>query len=1007
MSTGGRENEVKRTAAETARNILIGKIVKAGRLECRPDKPYNQEEFYRACRKLESPEPGTRKGVAFPSNDKSGSTQRRFFVHVETGKKKLKPAQKRLIEQVCKWPPEALDGRFTTEEEFVELCNNLQGSAHLPPPKPSVRPKTFADPSLPEDGEADQLGPRRLGGKPNLLAGIKSMRLRRNRLPTRAELAKDIQEALVPRGQETLLIVALQGEAGIGKTELIAEWWRDYGKTHFSRNTFSLDCSRLAGDQILPHLSSYFLSSRISVPTTELVDSINALDGALIVLDGLSDEDEFGLDNKWTRATSGRADRISLRSVRELIDFLAINGARTSILLGIQASPKSDDFLRSNNQLTAAANVVTIRVPRLPPEEGVKLARQLIGTDSASLEKLSDADLRYISEKLEGLPISIAAACHHLRHATDGDVEKFLTSLGAMGRNFQYFENFFRPYLSALNTAPFNPKAHPEAYLRLLALMPGSVTKQRIDDLLSKKRIVRLEEASTHLFSSMRIAFISERGSNIDINPMVRGLLRQEIKKDSNVAREELYWIHASAAAWCMNRLPDKPAEASKVGIELIEGALYHLLELLNYLPVDPVCNWHPKSHKDAAGLLDGVTSSQVTEFCLNTIVRPFLIDRHRRTTRILGQYETKARLLSLFVENVDDMGRPRHLSIPDQASVFNETGVCWMHAGRLQLAQHALDRAALCFAELDVRMLRVKPFDTLTKEDAEIWQSWSSFISTSALVLMRRGRSRGIVEDAFGSSIEFANRLYDSLDDPLFDTPLGVSLLRSARRVYCRRGHVAFNGGERLVAEDAYGAASNIEKRIGKGRLSGDALRRQIEVLVQRGPCYSEDIVTAEELLEPHVNFQAAGGGRQSNDVIAMMATKVMLLRSKGNFDGAAALIRIAEQHEFVLRGECPFTARIELELEKYKLRIACNAMTPAHQRGLRLIAQELQSRSHQMLYWDTMLLLAETQDEPEKSITLDLVERQAFGAGWLRRRDAIECLRTPGRSAVKSFGC
>jgi len=45
------------------------------------------------------------------------------------------------------------------------------------------------------------------------------------------------------------------------------------------------------------------------------------------------------------------------------------------------------------------------------------------------VSQLSDSDLRHLSSKLEGLPISLAAVAHYLRTARPRDAENFLIEI--------------------------------------------------------------------------------------------------------------------------------------------------------------------------------------------------------------------------------------------------------------------------------------------------------------------------------------------------------------------------------------------------------------------------------------------------------------------------------------------------------------------------------------------------------------------------------------------------
>jgi hypothetical protein len=418
---------------------------------------------------------------------------------------------------------------------------------------------------------------------------------------------------------------------------------------------------------------------------------------------------------------------------------------------------------------------------------------------------------------------------------------------------------------------------------------------------------------------------------------------------------------------------------------------------------------WRPTTFRDTGGLLDGRASAEVTtHYCLDNIVRRFLLDRAHRATRFLGQFETKARLLSLFFENLDNSGRPKHLTLWDQATIYGEMGVCWMHAGRLQLAQAALNQAAGCLRDLGARRAHFEPLLPAPEGEKDLWRLWTDTHATQTLIFMRLGRKRDDVEDTLSDAADIAQAVaHQALSsDSEIDTRQ-AALLRSARRVLCRKAQVSLNGGELAEAEAGYQMAAEVERRIGGKRLTGDAMRRQIEVLVLRGPCLPEDIAAAERLIDGQLERVAPGVRRRlSNDIIPMFATKVMLLRTKGEFSAAADLLRETMNHEFVLRGECSFTARVELALEEHRLLIATNAVTPESQRSLRLIAQELEARHHTILHWDAMLLLAETSNEPERSEILATVERQFTPTKWLRRRTDIIILREGG-SAVKALGC
>jgi tetratricopeptide (TPR) repeat protein len=466
------------------------------------------------------------------------------------------------------------------------------------------------------------------------------------------------------------------------------------------------------------------------------------------------------------------------------------------------------------------------------------------------------------------------------------------------------------------------------------------------------------------------------------------------------------------AATWCIKRLPANTADFSTTEIEMIEGALYHLLAIRDFLPTSasPEPESQPNSATSATMLqrLTGgrATPEEITQYCLNDIVRRFLIDRRtHRATRFLGQFETKARLLGLFVENPDDEGRPRHLSLSDQAELFGEIGVCWMHAGRLNLARDALDSATRCLSELGLDLRAFQDLDAnLTPEQ---WRLWTETNSTLALIQMRSGRICEDVDEFLAPAASLArSRALAALESPA--APKNGEQLRAARRLICRHAQLALQSGELAVAEAGYNLAAAVEQIAGSGKLTGDALRRQIEVLVRRGPCLPEDLALAEAAIDAQLQPRREGANRRrgtSNDVIPMYVTKIMLLRAKGQFLDAQAYLEEAQRHEFVIRGECSFTARMELELEKYRLLIAQDATTPATARAIAALAGELEARHHWSLYSDALLLQAEMVEEPDRTQLLNRVNAQITSSQYLLRRTDIDIIRRGG-SAVKTMG-
>lgn len=992
-----RDDRPPPTGAEEARRRVLGDVIHAGRQSLKDPNTgaaLTQEQLYARCREIEGTPRGARAGYVFTRF----SEARRWLTDVEYGTGPMKPGAARIFEQAFNWPEGILDAEFDSVEAFQHLLKSW-GDRVMPP---------ATSPPSPGEGEyaaGDDHSPVRLNG-------IKPQAVPRAALPTRKALAARIDHGLRTNRLQNLRVVVVQGEQGIGKSQLIAQWWNEHGMGHFDRNTFTLDCARLGGDQIVVALNDFFLRSR---PTAELTPALPArlkqLSRLLIVLDGLSQERETPFPRSAggrpeSPIPAGRADTAAFNRVREFVLFLAQAGVRASVLLGVHAADGVGDALDISGRLDASTGVEVVSPTRLSPEEGAMLFQSL------EADHLSLPDLQSLSARLQGLPISITAAAHYLRGANAVQAETFLTDIARAG-DFQFFDSFFERYLQAINSVAVDPQAHPHAWLRLLALMPGPVAKSRLDELLGKGRIRRLQNGDTDLFERMRIAFVIDQDSHIDINPMVRSLLRQELARHLRANtpgverdRAELRWIHATAAVSCHSRLPVRPSDYTIAEIEMIEGVLYHLLAVRDLLDENQPGATSDDDLRALEVLLgEPPTPAAITRFCLEKIVRRYLMDRRtHRATRILGQFETKARLLALFFDDPDDGGGLRHLDVWDQIDLYGEIGVCWMHAGRLKLAHEALAKAMRCFRRLGLTVTQ----DSFPLLEGTRLRLWSETLSTYALVQMRMGRPCSMVEDMLSPAVAVGARFASAvlvLHEPLDDK--GKATLRSARRLICRDAYVKLRSGELDAALEGYGLALAIEKA-GSDKLSGDALRRYIEAKVRRGPCIRADLLEADALIDRHLEPRRGltAARRGSNDVISLYTTKIMLQRALSNFAEAGAILEEALRHPFVQQGECSYVARIELELERYRLLIARNAVTPEAAQDLQRIVQDLEARHHALLQSDAMLVLAEMQPEPERSRTLSSLDRRMLHDGWSLRRGDVETIRR-GDSAVKSWGC
>lgn len=1024
LGLSGRIIRMKKTIDPTDLYRQIqGKFIRDARerlIDSRTGGGVAQAPFYEMCQNKEreiANSSGTvvsskrvRRGVSFPSHNEDN--QRKFISNLEHGKSRLAAGQLRIIELVFGWPIHLLDNKFDSEIEYLN---------YLTLPSPHEITKDHE-----EVATAKPKPKRRLD-----LEGIRLLTSNNKILPSRLTQAAAIQSSLVPDPTHALNIFILSGEAGIGKSQLISEWWKSKGEMFFKQDVFTLDCSLLGGDAILARLSERFVGHAVGGSYEKIARALRRRMNALIVLDGLSNE--IGDPLAWRSTdgksvspregndfvpTAGLADRTALIAVREMIAALGAHGARASILLGVQSETGNAVIFGMDQRLNASVRINAAFIQRLEPQEGAQLIRD------QGVDILSERDLRHLSARLQGLPISLVAAAHYLRNADIQHVEAFLTELEDRDGDYRFFEEFFGKYLEALARGRFDARAHPLAYLRLLALMSGPVQADRLDDLMATGRIKRLEEGSTAKFERMGLPFVTSRKQLIDINPMFRSLLRDQIaritRKNQNdytldgqyseyTNAYELLFIHATAASWYVARLSADSNNISVIDIEIIEWALFHLLSLRKYLrqPID--ISSYNELHPIVLRLLtDDAPTEAVTKYCVQDVALKFLMDKAHRVTRYLGQFESKARILSLFMNDIDEFGLPKFLSIEAQITIYREIGICWMHAGRLQLANDSLVQARQRLPASTKIGSPAIGLRSLLAQDGK-WRVWTDTVSTQALIAMRRGRDRELVESYLSEALKIADTLIrEAYSTELSPTTEQIENYFAAKRVSCRWAQVLLEAGDLAEAQKRYEQAIFIDQKFRGEMLIGDALRRYIEVLVRRGPCIPSDLALADRLITQQIEIRKPKGVRRhlSNDIIPMFTTKIMLLRVQGEFLKARELLEETNLHEFVLRGECSFTARIELEMERFRLCVATMTFSADDVRALELLMKETEARHHYNLYWDALIVLAEMTPEPLKSRLLIEAEAGLRRGGWLRRQTDIGIIREGG-SAVMAMGC
>jgi len=815
-----------------------------------------------------------------------------------------------------------------------------------------------------------------LSGIPKLPDGHKVMACRR-------PLLKQITAILYGKMNERLRIALVSGPPGIGKSWTIAEWWLAEERRNVRRsNVLSLKCGTMPGDQIIRTINRHFLGEEAENLSTELARAICAAT-PLIVLDGLSNQspDEVAPEGPTN------ADWLTLRKVGQFLSFLGTHNVRARVLLGIQDAGANMRIRDLETSFHANVAFKRIILEPLSPKDGAELLRAL------GIQGMSQSDLERISGKLQGLPIAMNAAARYLmttsRHE---DREKFVTSCGYFERNS--FTEMFGKYISALDSTSTGASLH--AFMRLLALMPGPTLQTEIDELLAIGGIKRLEGATVADFIMQQLPpFIVVLGAHLDLHPFVRSFLRKHISDvingqhtDPHISREEIYRIHAIAAKRCLERLKWTPNNGfEKPDVLDIEGAIYHLITLRGLCDQDELTNNRETALLSYDEFMTRIqerriTPNSITSFLITNVAERFLFSNNHHMTRILGQFETKARILTYFFENQDLKGDLRFIAPDDARRLLSEIGICWMHSGRVHSATAALVRAKnliVLGAAMDANQLWLAQ-----PSDIQDWANRAEIMSTEALLALRQGRDISTIESRIAPVLNTAEQLCDLILNmpPTSDiTDTQKKLIRSTRRVISRKAQICLISGDMPKAVYNFNHATNLGKRLKQDYLDGEAARRFSSYY-----CHEGDYSEALRIVDWNIKKSSATGkgiAPESNEIIPFLTTKAMILRLMGDLDQAAAILEDVNQHQFVRRGECTFTAARELELEKLRLRVARGDKTGAIER-LQDLRIEMECSHHNELAIEIRLILAELLPRPKAEEVLTQAETQAWSWQW-----------------------
>jgi hypothetical protein len=648
-------------------------------------------------------------------------------------------------------------------------------------------------------------------------------------------------------------IVIVFGPPGYGKSYVISAWWRDFGKSKFRRAALYMDCSRAPGDKILRSISKYFCLKESEMLDDELARGIRQAGRSIIVLDGLSPEPE----GDATLRTE--ADVEALRKVRELIRFAKDKDLNISFLMGVQTT-HPNDTTSIYNIASGQHRVSFIEMKRFSNREGVVVFKEL------GVKGVSDSDLRTLTDKLMGLPIAIETAASILTTAANRGDEAARESLITLTSNFESefktFEQFLTRTLANLESSPDRREAHPFAFMRLLSLFNGHIHRSRIETVLEAGNVGRLTFAKINSLIHNTFGLVKADGDYLHIHPFVRSIITYELdtilcgtKTDPNVTLHEIQWIHVIAAHTFLSKIDPDPSRISDVDIEQIGGALHHLLALS---ALGPICETISDSDRvrwvfDKIG---GRSHLNIVSYCVHDIVNKYLIDDIHKITLILGHYETRARLLNLFTAHLESFVEMGFIDKKNAQKIYSEMGICWMHSGRLRLANNSLTMALRFLQKYapDTQYIDVLSSDVSQAE----WVQFAHLATAQALIIMRQGRSRDTINSFFEKTVMLANVVLQSAEARFVDRKSLLTVapaLRAARKVITRSAQITLAAGAIEEAILKFERATFIDAKFHRGFLMGDAARRYIEALIRRRSTNPNSMEIAREVLRSNTN--------------------------------------------------------------------------------------------------------------------------------------------------------
>jgi hypothetical protein len=971
------------------------RLFREKRRHAQDDKRLSQADLYERARRIENPPDKARKGVGFPVSKHSASKQAEKIRKFEEGVRRPTEHQIKLLALALAVPRSYLDKSYPDERAIEDSITNL-------PPIPTSIPdgtillQTTQEPSrsLEISVPIDHVD----GIKRRRVAAVNS----RNKI-----VIDQINSFLLADSRQAFRLCCVSGPSGSGKTYLLADWYSVLEDRPDRPRIIVIDADGKPFSEVLQAIFERVCNTRTETLNEALAEKLRSFGPAIVVVDGISVE-----DNPLSGEDSG-SQLYHVEQLRELIKWTDSLAPTLSILLCIQSDAGSRDPLDLERDLSPTSKYLGVLAERLSTEQAVEMALTF------EVSRVSDAELRAICRRTDGLPITIEVICSYIKSCDEYELDEFMVSDVPADFRHEGFTKFFRSYLTKADMKSHGRGSHPVAIMRLFALMPGPIPIAWLDLLSQELDIGRIRSSLGSELGKTAVPFLIRRDNFIDIHALARAELNRDMndvisggRKNRFVNLGEVQSIHLAMANVCRRLLAQK-TRIRKFDAHAIEHLVYHLIRYRDLvLEYGQHCELLTKAFAQGgggSGIYSGEASpKEITDYCWHEIIMKFVVDRSHTFTRNLGQFERKANILSHLLPGRDINRTPEFLAAVQSGELLKEISICYSHLGRLNMALAAVNSAVTHVPSVRIaeELDPVNDWErwyALPSSDRELWLTNFEGVTHKCLVEWRRGQHYRGIDRTLQQYRQFFDRVSAFEVDPTNHDQR--RLTRACRRFIARDAHMQLYRGEFELALSRFEAAAKIDHAAGRAQLTGDAARRHIQTLIRvfgdHEDCYGRITDILNFNLE-YLTKQEKWHQSQTTDQVSWFCCQSAVFRFAGDFDGSEVAMRRARDHPMLSSGQIPYYARAEIFMEECRLGIASGK--PIADTIFNAQIEEYARRHHKILAYETVLIWAESSDSAEVKEWLAVAEIEFEATEWLMRLADVSLLKM-GQSACKAF--